>query len=126
MLEPAVIVSKQGSVGFLTLNNPPMNPIGVAQVMALEQLLPVLAADKSVRAIVIKGESIDEGEATHFSVGANLQEAHIAEEVGPNKFVEQRIQLFNQIATMEKPIIAAIQGYCLGVVWSWPWRAIFA
>ncbi len=108
-MDSPLIIERQHPVVFIQINNPPMNPIGVAQVEALEQLLPELALDQSVRAIVISGAG-----GKNFSVGANLKEGQIAFETGPKKFIEQRISLFNFIEAMEKPVIAAIRGYCLG------------
>ena len=109
MSDSALIVTQQAYVTKIELNNPPMNPIGVAQVAALEKLLPQLAQDKSVRVIVISGAG-----GKNFSVGANLKESPFTLEAGPKAFSVQRIQLYNQIEAMEKPVIAAIRGYCLG------------
>ncbi len=104
-----IVLSQQGHVSTIQLNDPILNPIGVAQVEALEQLVPELASDKSVRVIVLRGAG-----NKNFSVGANLKEGHLAMEVGPKKFVAQRVRLFNAIEALEKPVVAAIQGYCLG------------
>lgn len=109
MPDTPLIVDQQQPIVTISLNNPPMNPIGIAQVEALEELLPRLAADNAVRVLVIRGAA-----GKNFSVGANLKEGHVAFEVGPKKFVEQRLRLFNAIEALEKPVIAAIQGYCLG------------
>lgn len=108
MSDQAIVFKQQGYVATLGLNNPPMNPLGAAQVAALEKLLAELAVDKTVRVIVIKGEG-----NKHFCVGANLKEADLAAD-DPKAFVQRRLQLFNQLAALEKPVIAAIQGYCLG------------
>lgn len=114
MSDPAIVTDQQTGVTTLQLNHPPMNPIGAAQVAALQELLPELAADQSVRAIVIRGAVAEGDTRRNFSVGANLKEAHLAAELGPKAFVAQRVQLYNQIEALEKPVIAAIQGYCLG------------
>lgn len=114
MSDLGIVTDHQNGVTTLWLNNPPMNPIGAAQVAALQKLLPELAADKTVRAIVIRGALKDGATGANFSVGANLKEAHLAAESGPKAFVAQRVELYNQIETLEKPVIAAIQGYCLG------------
>ncbi len=99
----------QEGVVTLTIDNPPMNPLGIAQITALEELIPELGADPSVRAIVIRGAG-----GRNFSVGANLKEGHLAAEVGTAVFSQQRIDVFNAIEALEKPVIAAIEGYCLG------------
>jgi len=106
---PALLVERHDAVCTISLNNAPMNPIGGRQVEALEQLLPELAVDVSVRAIVIKG-----GGDKHFSVGANLTEEHSTENPASEEFTIRRVALFNPIEGMKKPVIAAIKGYCLG------------
>ena len=78
-----VILSRDGAVAVLQLNDPPMNLFSIATVDALEELLPRLDADSSVRCIVLKGGP------HHFSGGANLKEivsgrvaAEFATEIG--------------------------------------------
>lgn len=61
-----------------------MNQIGIAQVEALQKLLPVLAVDHSVRTIIINGEG-----GLNFSVGANLKEGHLALKEDSTVFIEQ-------------------------------------
>lgn len=109
MTSTGLIVSQDNGIATIALNNPPMNPLGVAQISALEALLPTLSSDPTIRVVVIRG-----AEGKNFSVGANLKEGDAAIEHGPKVFVAQRIALFNQIEALEKPVIAAIQGYCLG------------
>jgi enoyl-CoA hydratase/carnithine racemase len=100
---------RAGAVAYLTLENAPFNPIGVAQVAGLKEAMARLAQDVDVRAIVIKGA----GEQ-HFSVGANLKEADQIAEMGSHAFCAERQQLYQLIEDMPKPVIAAIRGYCLG------------
>lgn len=104
----ALLRSLDNGILELCLNQPPLNPIGVAQVEQLTEVLPDIENDKSIRCVVIRGK----GE--HFSVGANLKEGEIAQQRGPREFVAERIELFNAIANLSKPVIAAIEGYCLG------------
>lgn len=109
MSDDVAMLDQEGAIVTLTLDNPPMNPLGVAQITALETVIPELAADPSVRVIVIRGAG-----GRNFSVGANLKEGHLAAEVGAETFSQQRIDVFNMIEALEKPVIAAIEGYCLG------------
>ena len=106
--DSALIIEEGGPIVTLRLNDPPLNPIGVAHVAALGSCLPRLDADPKVRVIVIRGEGVN------FSVGANLKEAGIVLEVGAKKFVKERMDLYASIEAMSKPVIAAIRGYCLG------------
>ncbi len=104
-----ILVEQKGGVMTVQLNAPPMNPFGVRQVEALEELVPSLAADKTVRVIVIRGAGDN-----NFSVGANLKEGYAARPRDLKEFCSRRIQLFNAIENLEKPVIAAVRGYCLG------------
>jgi len=104
-----ILVETVDAVTTLRLNDPPRNAIGVAQVEALEAILPELAVERASRVLVICGA----GNA-HFSVGANLKEGARAVETGVKEFVGRRSRLFSAIETFEKPVIAAIRGYCLG------------
>jgi len=105
----AILVETVDAVTTLRLNDPPHNAIGVAHVEALEGLLPELAGDRDVRALVICGAG-----NSNFSVGANLKEGARAVETGVKEFVGRRLRLFSAIEEFEKPVIAAIRGYCLG------------
>ena len=66
----ALLIERQQQVLVARINQSPMNPIGVAQVAALNALLDDTADDSSVRAIVIRGAApADSDRPTHFSVG---------------------------------------------------------
>lgn len=108
MLE-AIKYRKESFLGILEINDPPMNPLGVAQISALADLLPEITSDTSVRCVLVLGSG-----QQHFSVGANLKEGHLAVEEGIRQFSARRHQVFNDIEQLQKPVIAAIQGYCLG------------
>ena len=50
-----LLVHRHGRVVVLTLNDPPMNPVGRATVEAFEELLPAIGDDDGIRAVVIQG-----------------------------------------------------------------------
>jgi enoyl-CoA hydratase len=104
-----IVEKRHGALVTLNLNNPPYNPIGVAQVAVLREVLGRLATERSVRAVLITGAG-----AQHFSVGANLKEAEQVALVGSRQFCAERHALYQQIEDMPKPVIAVIRGYCLG------------
>lgn len=108
--EDAVLLERDGHVALLRLNNPPLNPIGEPIVTALDRHIAALGADRSIRAIVLIG-----GGGRAFSVGADLKETR--EDYAGSSFrevSERRIQLFSTIEHLNKPVIAAIRGLCLG------------
>ncbi|PKO58607.1 MAG: 3-hydroxyacyl-CoA dehydrogenase, partial [Betaproteobacteria bacterium HGW-Betaproteobacteria-18] len=94
----------QGRVAVITLNNPPVNGLGLATRQALADGLNRAHADAAVHAIVITGA----GKA--FSGGADIKEFG-----SPKAFQEPN--LLSVILLLEaatKPVIAAIHSVCMG------------
>ena len=105
-----VLVEHEGPVVTVTLNSPPHNPIGMATVDRLEELLPQLASDKSIRAVVLTGA----GERS-FSVGADINEFGTGvAKMTLKGFIDQRLALVDSIENLEKPVVCAIRGACVG------------
>ena len=93
-----------GDVAVITLNNPPVNGLGLATRQALVQGLEQANADPSVQAIVLTGAG------TAFSGGADIKEFGRPEALQePN--LHSVIQVVEQSA---KPVIAAIHSVCMG------------
>lgn len=94
----------QGTVAVITLNNPPVNGLGLATRRALTDALARAHLDVAVTAIVITGA----GKA--FSGGADIKEFGL-----PTAFQEPN--LLSVILTIEaatKPVIAAVHTVCMG------------
>lgn len=94
----------QGRVAVITLNNPPVNGLGLATRRALTDGLNRAHDDAAVQAIVITGA----GKA--FSGGADIKEFG-----SPKAFQEPN--LLSVILLLEaatKPVIAAIHSVCMG------------
>jgi enoyl-CoA hydratase len=113
MTEPQndpVLVECAGAVATVVLNAPPHNPIGMAMVDRIEELLPRLGADPGVRAVILTGA----GERS-FSVGADITEfgAGVAQ-MTLKGFIEQRLRMINRIENLGKPVVCAIRGACVG------------
>ncbi|WP_348698167.1 3-hydroxyacyl-CoA dehydrogenase NAD-binding domain-containing protein [Duganella fentianensis] len=93
-----------GAVAVITLNNPPVNGLGLATRTAAVQGIQQALADEAVKAIVITGA----GKA--FSGGADIKEFN-----SPKALAEP--SLHTLIATVEnsaKPVVAAIHTVCMG------------
>jgi 2-(1,2-epoxy-1,2-dihydrophenyl)acetyl-CoA isomerase len=107
-----LLVDRADGVATLTLNRPDsMNSLDVALKVALRDAVESMAADRSVRAIVLTGA----GRA--FCVGQDLKE-HVAtlEAGGPplNTVTEHYNPLVTSLATMPKPVVAAVGGMAAG------------
>jgi enoyl-CoA hydratase/carnithine racemase len=107
----ALLLERDGPVAIITNNDAPMNRMTLAFIDALEQTIPQLARDNTVRAIIIRGA----GEQ-HFSVGMNLKQLGegIALKGSIDALLDQRLRVLSMIEDLEKPVIAVLCGYCLG------------
>jgi 3-hydroxyacyl-CoA dehydrogenase len=93
-----------GAVAVITLNNPPVNGMGLVTRTAAVNGIQRALADDAVKAIVITGA----GKA--FSGGADIKEFNT-----PQALAEPSLHTF--IATAEsstKPVVAAIHTVCMG------------
>ncbi len=109
--KPALIVERDGPVAIIINNDAPWNRMNLPFIDQLEELIPQLEKDASVRAIIIRGAGEE-----HFSVGMNLlQFAEGAQKKGsPDALLDQRLKVLALIENLEKPVIAVMCGYCLG------------
>jgi 3-hydroxyacyl-CoA dehydrogenase len=91
-------------VAVITLNNPPVNGLGLATRTAAVEGLNRAAADAAVQAIVITGA----GKA--FSGGADIREFN-----SPKALTEPTLHtLIRTVENSAKPVVAAIHTVCMG------------
>ncbi len=107
-----LLVDRTDGVATLTMNRPDsMNSLDVALKVALREAVESVAADPAVRAVVLAGA----GRA--FCVGQDLKE-HVAtlETGGPplDTVTEHYNPLVKALATLPKPVIAAVRGMAAG------------
>ena len=94
----------RGAVAVITLNNPPVNGLGLATRVAVAAGIEQAVADASVKAIVITGA----GKA--FSGGADIRE------FGSPKAIQEPnlLSLIRLCGNTPKPVVAAIHTVCMG------------
>ena len=97
----------ENEIGFLTVNRPPVNALN-REVLA-EMSLTLEQIQDSCRVVILSGD----GEKA-FVAGADIQEfPELGREEGEHLcLIGQAI--FQQIAELNQPVIAAIDGYTLG------------
>jgi enoyl-CoA hydratase/carnithine racemase len=108
---PDVLVTKQESVGVVSLNRPGVrNAVTLGMWRELAGIFSDLAGDDGVRAVVLTGSGAD------FCVGADVSEFdRIRENKDQSTAYEVSVDACSAaIADLAKPVIAAISGYCLG------------
>src|SRR6056297_3466364 len=103
-------VEMHGRVAVLTVTRPAkLNALNHRTVVELHQAFEAFANDDAVRAVVVTGA----GEKA-FVAGADISEIRDQTPLDARQFSERGQQLMRRIETMTKPVIAAINGYCLG------------
>ncbi len=99
-----VHASRSGDIAILTLDNPPVNGFGLQQRRQVVEAMDAAAADPGVVGIVVTGAS------GLFSGGADIREFGKPEAIASP-------HLLDLIAIAEacaKPVVAAINGTCVG------------
>ncbi len=105
-----VKISIEDRVALLTLDYPPMNVLNTSTVTELNDALDELLANDEVKAIVITG-----GGQYAFIAGADINQiASIKSPEEARGLVKMGHALMSKIESAPQPIIAAINGYCLG------------
>jgi 3-hydroxyacyl-CoA dehydrogenase len=96
--------SVHGSVAVITLNNPPINGLGLATRSAAVDAIRKAESDPAIEAIVLTGAG------TAFSGGADIREFN-----SPKALTEPTLHTLIRVAeSCGKPIVAAIHSICMG------------
>ncbi len=102
-------------VAVLTIDHPPVNSFNKQVVTELDQAIDQLLADDEVKAIVITG-----GGTNAFVAGADIPEVKALLDkpeggyAAAREFIKRGQGVNLKIEKAAKPIIAAINGFCLG------------
>ncbi|MCL5093198.1 MAG: enoyl-CoA hydratase/isomerase family protein [Candidatus Marsarchaeota archaeon] len=104
-------IAKKGSIFTIMLDDPEhLNVLSREMIKELHNVLETVSKDRSCRAVVITGAG-----TKAFCAGGDLRYIKSLEnssQVG--KFFDLLKGVCLKIETMNKPVIAAINGYCLG------------
>src|SRR5256885_2816960 len=104
-----VTVTIADHLATVTLNNPPSNLLSTPVLRELDQTFGKLEADEAVRIIILTASG------KFFSPGADIKElAELNTEHQGSELSGRGQALLNRIERFDKPVIAAINGACLG------------
>src|SRR5579883_2677318 len=103
-----VQTSKNGEIGILTVNNPPVNALSPGVPEGILAGIEQFEKDDTVKAIVLIG-----GGRT-FIAGADIREFGKITSGGDQKRGPGLNEVLNRIEASPKPVIAAIHGTALG------------
>jgi len=99
----------ENGVATLALNHPPANTLTLDLLFELEAAFDALAADSVVKAILVTGTG------RFFIAGADIRVlAGIPSSREGTEMAMRGQAIFNKIEACPKPVIAAINGVCLG------------
>jgi enoyl-CoA hydratase len=105
---PELVLTERhdGGVALLRLNRPPMNPLSIALLGELRDAAVALAADADVKAVVVGGSE------KALAAGADISE--LTDQAGARASADAFRAAFDAVASIPRPVIAAIRGYALG------------
>lgn len=104
-----LLLHKKGKVGVLSINSP--NTLNALSSEILDELndgIDEAIKDEEIHVLIITGEG------RSFVAGADISEMRDLDAAGARRFSEKGNQLFRKIELMEKPVIAAVNGFALG------------
>ena len=104
-----ILVDKENLVATVTINRPPVNALNSETIAELTAAFKDLGADGGVRVVIVTGA----GQYT-FIAGADIKEFLDLGEAKGRQTIKAGQDLYNLIETLPKPVIAAINGACLG------------
>lgn len=109
MATETIIVSQSDAAAVIRLNRPDRrNAISLQMMSEIVAALDEAERDPAVRTVIITGGP------DCFSAGADLREALQVRSVpAAMDFLGSLHRLNNRIETLDKPVIAAIEGYCM-------------
>ena len=104
-----VKIELNGGVAILTMDNPPVNQMSEHFILELKEASLAALADPQVKALIITGTG------KNFMAGADVTQLLTVTDKAP--FVEKLMEVhrwFNALEQDPTPVIAAINGNCLG------------
>ncbi len=109
MANQLVNSTSDGPVTTVVINNPPKNVLTIDLISELEIVIGDLTENSAVKAVIITGSGPIFIAGADIKVIASIQSAQEGEDLA-----RRGQTLFNKIGQMQKVVIAAINGFCLG------------
>lgn len=107
MTYTTVLTEIRGRVGIVTLNRPQaMNAFNITMLGEVFDALEAFDKDENIRALVVTGNE------KAFAAGADIKE--MADATPFQMITEARVDVWDRIRGIKKPVIAAVSGWALG------------
>jgi enoyl-CoA hydratase len=105
-----IIMEKRGGVAILTFNRPQaLNAINSCLNAELFSLLDQAEKDPETKVIVVTGA----GDRA-FIAGADIKEMQSMDAIAAREFALEAKKTVDKLYNLKKPVIAAVNGFCLG------------
>ena len=100
----------QGDIAILRINRPEaLNAMNLDVISELSKMIDIIAADESIKTVVITGA----GERS-FCAGADISYMVNIDPMQAEKYATSAQDVINKVDRLEKPVIAAVNGFALG------------
>jgi 3-hydroxypropionyl-coenzyme A dehydratase len=100
----------QDDIAILRINRPEaLNAMNVDVISELSKMIDIVAADDNIKAVVITGA----GERS-FCAGADISYMVNIDPLQAERYATSAQDVINRIDRLEKPVIAAVNGFALG------------
>ena len=104
-----IVIQKEDKVAVLTISRPKaLNALNSETLKELDLAIDEIAKDDEIYTVILTGE----GKA--FVAGADIAEMKDLDVIGGRKFGKLGNEVFRKLETLEKPVIAAVNGFALG------------
>jgi enoyl-CoA hydratase len=105
-----ILIEKRENIALVKINRPDkLNALNAETLNELQQAFIALRNDESVSVIILTGS----GEKA-FVAGADISEINKLDMISAKAFAEKGQEIFYSIENMNKPVIAAVNGFALG------------
>jgi len=101
---------RMDNIAIITINRPEvLNAINLEVIAELSSAIETVAADDTIKVVIITGK----GERS-FCAGADMKYVVNISPIEAERYASLIHAMLNKIESLEKPVIAAINGYALG------------
>src|SRR5574339_1041810 len=105
-----VLLEPTGEIAIIKINRPDaLNSMNLDVIWELSKTIDIVGADESIKAVIITGS----GERS-FCAGADIAYMVNINPVEAERYASSAQSVLNKIEKLEKPVIAAVNGYALG------------
>ena len=105
-----VQIDLQNDIAILKINRPEaLNAMNLDVIYELSRAIDLVSGDQGIKVVIITGS----GERS-FCAGADISYMIDIDPVAAEKYASSAQSMLNKIEKMEKPVIAAINGFALG------------